>query len=684
MSSNRKRGRDSSSPQRSESTRPARTQPPRLITSALTPEPFTPSQLQPVPTPDTQNLYNTMRDAMADRLTAPSTTMSRSPSAASSTSLNNGMDDLRVQESPSPNTRKQKRQPKRKGPLTETAKTKAAFLRRIRACSDCRGRKVTCHLSHHDLRLFEQGYMERGHSPQGGQTFFNQLSPPGPPVIDISGLLPVNRSSSVPGFPPLNNLPQDLLGVGGDSRCHQPSAPPQHVVSAELDTMLWEGRYDANAVSPVTAISPASPMLQNGLVSPSTPEAPGGRQLFNPHSRLSSPTMSWTSAQSPIRHFGSSDVSQQPNCVPIGRLNDNIGFWECQGGSHQGGGPPSVISSTNGSTVPDVCLRNLVSLQELLRHYELEHGQYQCLENPFMYKCSACQFLSSLAGLQQCPSCDQTLASGSLSWEEWYYASTARPASLAAERITSVPSGAGLFTFRFSGSSNSGSSPSTHPSNGSGGHSNGSGGRSNWLHPPQRYYPGADGRGRHRKNKDGSGSVSEKDRDDLDGEPWTAKSGCPLRQLVPATLEPMRSRSHSHPHSPVDNKTCGWRQPSRSRSRPCMPSSPQGSSCPLSVAGRPAAALLLAVGRWLLPLLLAVLLLCVFALSSPASTASTSVGGADVLGSLSRALLRNWVLLAAGGLLGTWLLSTVSAGVSGLGRLRMSERTRSSLVAGVV
>ncbi|KAL8383606.1 hypothetical protein RB595_010685 [Gaeumannomyces hyphopodioides] len=673
MSNNRKRGRDNTSPQRSESTRPARIQPPRLITSALTPDRFASSPLQRVPTPDSQNVYNTMRDAaMADRLAAPSVrsaTMSRSPSATSSNSLNNGMDDLRVQEPPSPNTRKQKRQPKRKGPLTETAKTKAAFLRRIGACSDCRGRKVTCHLSHHDLKLFEQGYMERGHLPQG--SLYNRSSPPGPPFIDLSGLLPIHGPPSVPGFPPPSNLPQDLLGVGGDSRCHQPSAPPQHVVSAELDAILWEERFDASAVSPVTAVSPASPMLQNRLVSPTTPEALGGRQLFNPLSRLPSPTVSLPAARSPTLLFGSGDVAQQPDCVPIGRLVGDLGLWECQGGGHQGGGPPSVVSSTNASTVPDVCLRNLASLKELLRHYELEHGRYQYLENPFMYKCSGCQFLSPLAGLQQCPSCDRTLVSGLLSWEEWYYVSMLRPASLAAERITSVPSGAGLFSFQFSGNSSSGFSPSTQQFNGSGGHSN-------WLHPPQQYYPRADGRGRQRKNKDGGGSASEKDRDDVDSEPWTTKSACPFRQLVPATLEPMCS--------PVDNKTCGWRQPSRSRSRPCMPS-PRGSSCPLSAAGRPAAALLLAVGRWLLPLLLVAFLLCVFALSSPASTASASVGDVDVLGSLSRTLLHNWVLLAAGGLLGTWLLSTVGAGASGLGRLRMGENAgvaAPNLVAGVV
>ncbi|EJT79772.1 hypothetical protein GGTG_04855 [Gaeumannomyces tritici R3-111a-1] len=680
MSNNKKRGHDNTSPQRSESMRPVRTQPPRLIISTLTSDRFDSSPLQPVPTPDSQIVYNTMRDAAAaDRLTAPSVrsaTMSRSPSAASSNSLSNGIDDLRVQEPPSPNTRKRK-QPKRSGPLTEAAKTKAAFLRRIGACKDCRNRKVTCQLFHHDLRLFEQGYMERAHLPPRVQTFYNQSSPPGPPAIDLLGLLPMNYPSSAPGLPPLSNLPQDLIGVGGDSRCHQPSAPSQHELSAELETMLREGHFDANAVSPVTAMSYASPMLQNGLVSPATPEALSGRHLFNPISRLPSPTISLPAAQGFIQLFGSSDVAQKPNCVPIGRLIDNnLGFWECRGGGHHGGGTPSMVSSTNTSTVPEVCLRHLASLQELLRHYNLEHGRYQHLEDPYMYKCSGCQFLSHLAGLQ-CPSCDRKLVNGSLSWEQWYYVSLLGPASLAAERITSVPSGAGLSPFQFHGNSSSGFSPSTQPFNGS---------YSNLLHPSQQYYRGADGRGRHRKNKDTSGSASEKARDDLNSEPQSAKSACPFRQLVPATLEPMCS--------PVDNKMCGWRQPSRSRSRsrrrsrsrPCMPS-PRGSSCPLSVAGRPAAALLLATGRWLLPLLLAVFLLCALALSSSVSAASPPVGDVDVLGPLSRTRLQNWVLLSAGGLLGTWLLGTVSAGVGALGRLRMGENAglaAPNLVAGVV
>lgn len=676
MSSNRKRVRRYTPLQGNQPTTPARTQRPRPITSSLPPpESFVPPP-RPVPTPDSQNVYNMMIEApMADRLTAPSvrsTTMSRSPSATSSASLNNGMDGMKVHDSPSPNTSRQRRQPRRRGPLTEPAKLKAAFLRKIGACVDCHSRKVTCDLSHHDLKLFEQGYRDRPYLPHSHQAFYKQMkSPPGPPSIDLSGLLATNSPSSDTSFTPLNNLPQDLLGVGGAQGFHQPSAPPQQVVSDELDNILREGRLGSSAVSPVTAMSPASSMLQPGLVSPISPGAVGGRQLFSPSSRLPSPTISLPPVRSPFQLVGPGDVAQQPAnaYIAIGRLvNINPGPWECQWGGHYGGGPPSVASFSNASTVPDACFRQLGSLRELLRHYELEHSRYQPLQNPFMFKCSGCEFLSEQSGLQQCPHCSLTLASGRLSWETWYYGSTLRSASLAAERVTSVPSGGGLFSFQFSGSSGTSFSPSSQLSNGSGGYSN-------WLHPQQQYYPGADGRGRQRRNnKDGGGSVvSEKDRDDLDSEPRTTRSAaCPLRHLVPATLEPVC-------YSPVD-KTCDWRQqPSRSRSRrrsrsrSCVPPPSTCSACPLSVAGRPAAALLLAVGRWLLPLLLAALLVCVFALTSPRASGAVRHGDVDGFGPLWCNLLCTWVLLAAGGLLGTWILSTAGVGVEGPGRLRVDE-----------
>ncbi|KLU90570.1 hypothetical protein MAPG_10422 [Magnaporthiopsis poae ATCC 64411] len=663
MSSNRKRVRKYTPPQRNEPTTPARTQRPRLITSSLPPpESFVPPP-QLVPTPDSQNVYNMMREApMADRLTAPSvrsTAMSRSPSAASSTSLNNGMDGMRVHDSPSPNTRRQRKQPKRNGPLPEPAKLKAAFLRKIGACVDCRGRKVTCDLNHHDLRLFEQGYRNRVHLPHSHQDSYKQMkSPPGFPSIDLSGLLAPDGPPSKTNFTPLDNLPPDLLGVGGAQGFHQPSAPPQQMVTDELDNILWEGLLGSSAASPGTALSPASPMLRHHeLASPISPGAVGGGQqpFNNPISPFPSPTRSLPTAQSPSRLVGFGDVAQKPACIAIGRLVNDMGSWECQGG-HYGGGPPSVASFSNASTVPDLCRRQHGTLQELLRHYELEHGRYQSLEKPFMFKCSGCEFLSEHEGLQQCPHCPLTLASGRLWWEKWYYGSTLGSASLAAERVTAVPSGGGPF----SSSAGSGFSPSSQLSYGSGGHSN-------WLHPQRQYYFGADGRGRQRRdNKDGGGGsvVSEKDRDDLESEPraTTRSAACPLRHLVPATLDPMC-------YSPVD-KTCDWQQqPSRSpsrrrsRSRSCVPPPLTPSACPLSAAGRPAAALLLAVGRWLLALLLAALLVCAFAFTSSEASGAARHGNVDGLGPLWCNLLCTWVLLAAGGLLGAWILSTAGVGV---------------------
>jgi hypothetical protein len=109
---------------------------------------------RPTPTVETQELYNKMRRE-EERLTfeslcqmqtgysTPSTSASvatpPSPSYTSTTqSVSRGMNYLAVAE---PSEAKKSRSG-RHGPLPEATKLRAALLRKLKACDDCRARKV--------------------------------------------------------------------------------------------------------------------------------------------------------------------------------------------------------------------------------------------------------------------------------------------------------------------------------------------------------------------------------------------------------------------------------------------------------------------------------------------------------------------------------------------------------------
>jgi hypothetical protein len=110
---------------------------------------------RPIPTPETQELYNKMRqreewdllhaqDEQGDFLQPPSpsqaTTMSRSPSCASTThSVTRGVHDIEID---GDHSRPKKLRAGRHGPLSDSAKYRAALMRKLRACGSCRERKV--------------------------------------------------------------------------------------------------------------------------------------------------------------------------------------------------------------------------------------------------------------------------------------------------------------------------------------------------------------------------------------------------------------------------------------------------------------------------------------------------------------------------------------------------------------
>lgn len=129
---------------------------------------------RPVPKYETQELYNHWQDIIRfpatlalldeqgmhenDFLTSPvspnrpSSVRSRSPSCASTTnSLRQAMDNVVIEP-------KRKRRAIRRQPLSKTARAKAAFIRKLGACTECHRRRVGCNQNHYDLTLFEAQY----------------------------------------------------------------------------------------------------------------------------------------------------------------------------------------------------------------------------------------------------------------------------------------------------------------------------------------------------------------------------------------------------------------------------------------------------------------------------------------------------------------------------------------------
>lgn len=111
-----------------------------------------------VPTHKTQDLYNKMRkeeekptlQGLREQDTSPgflgppspsqATTTSRSPSCASTTrSVAGAMNGMGVGGDPS---RIKKTRATRRGPLTEAGRLRAALMRELGACTDCRARRV--------------------------------------------------------------------------------------------------------------------------------------------------------------------------------------------------------------------------------------------------------------------------------------------------------------------------------------------------------------------------------------------------------------------------------------------------------------------------------------------------------------------------------------------------------------
>lgn len=303
---------------------------------------------QPVPTNDTQTLYNRWKDldenrsrldaaALSqvpdDRLKPPP--MQRTPSRNSARSVTEGMDNMTINDHKLYGGIKKQRA-KRHGPLSDAARAKASLLRKIGACDVCSKRRVSC--VHIDWSNFEAG--RRRFSPQTQHS----------PVL-------MTTSQSEPYKP---RIQQDLLtGIGSS----QPTLSYIHH-GPELDI------HDEPVADPA--------VLKNTSL-PNFPQHDSSMRalILQPQ------------------------VEEQH--VPIGRqLNIRETVWECQSGSDA----DLAYETTSSISADPRCAERFESLSHLKSHYLTSHHQFRESDRPYLYKCLNCEFLNEISGTgcAMCPS----------------------------------------------------------------------------------------------------------------------------------------------------------------------------------------------------------------------------------------------------------------------------------------
>ncbi|KAM4058040.1 hypothetical protein HRG_011004 [Hirsutella rhossiliensis] len=120
---------------------------------------------------------------------------------------------------------------RRTGPLSQQSRERAALIRKLGACTDCRRRRVACHPSHHNLTWEDLvNKFHRSHSP-GIQDIAPSLAAAG------RALSPAASLNAAP--PAFTHDPQDMDVDMAAHAPHQPGRPP--LSEARIRTPLPSG-----------------------------------------------------------------------------------------------------------------------------------------------------------------------------------------------------------------------------------------------------------------------------------------------------------------------------------------------------------------------------------------------------------------------------------------------------------
>ncbi|KAK0665732.1 hypothetical protein QBC41DRAFT_10129 [Cercophora samala] len=239
---------------------------------------------RPTPNKETQALYDVWQQAEREvnledlrRLNEPpkfvghdefllasqAPSRSCSPSCASTIhSVTNAMNnvDLNQQDSKS-----RRRRATRSRPLSKPAKAKAAFMRKLGACDDCRRRRVGCAREHWELHLFEEAwrvkhgplpeeeYIKPTPLPEYGVEYFKtefQLTRILPPQVPGPAHAPAPQENN--RFQARFSELDDLAGVGG--QVPDPTGPALGPAGEEIDSMLQTLQHEDHEEPPAITV----------------------------------------------------------------------------------------------------------------------------------------------------------------------------------------------------------------------------------------------------------------------------------------------------------------------------------------------------------------------------------------------------------------------------------------------
>ncbi|KAK5656554.1 hypothetical protein OQA88_4533 [Cercophora sp. LCS_1] len=357
-----------------------------------------------IPNSETQDLYNTMRELedgvsfdqqlqlqsrgpaneYPGHLRPPSQAPTSPRSPASTThSVTGALAEVELHdEEQQPN---KKRRAVRHGSLEPVQRAKAALMRKIGACADCKARKVQC--GHFDRALFEEGYQAKrrlSRMPAAGHPFFE-------PAVTT----PVSQPSYDPSF----------NGVG-DWQSPLTHAPPTTQHEDQTDNISLEP-----ALSPATTGSFLSQL-----------DMSFNRPPYSAGYSSSSPSSPYRPAAAAV-----SSISRDASLVPIGRRV--TGGWECR---HGGDESPGVEACTYRAATPD----------DLFRHFDAMHSTitssyriWKCIQPSPSDPSQPCGYLSSEPSIS-CLQCSSDVNT----WENWFYGTVADTPSLVSGTSSRVPS----------------------------------------------------------------------------------------------------------------------------------------------------------------------------------------------------------------------------------------------------
>lgn len=303
------------------------------------------------------------------------------------------------------------RKAKRTKPLSDYARTKAAFMRKIGSCQECRCRKVSCDLSHHNLSLFENEY--NNHQEQRRQAseqpslvrepspFVYSLYSQSPiPGLDMSSIAPPavpqylqTSPSPVPiSLSPrpstsnlrLSSIPNEihLMGIGS----FEQSNPDIHITQPDVGPSQPYQPQQSQPCYPMNiVIDSASHDMEISL------SHDGERNSFLPD-------LDQSVGRAMHQSFNTDRM------VPIGK-EIQASLWQCQFGNEVND-VGSGASSVNGAKPCGLLFGNLIMLSN---HYQTMHLPFYEWDPPFMYECTICQTMNE--GVNWCISCYQSMPS---------------------------------------------------------------------------------------------------------------------------------------------------------------------------------------------------------------------------------------------------------------------------------